>query len=165
MTEDRPLGVLFVCLGNICRSPLAEAIFTTMAHERGVHPRFDIDSCGIGGWHEGEPADHRTIRVGQRHGVRVTSIARKVRPGADFARFHHLIAMDRANKRDLITLGAPESRVRLVRSFDPASPGQELDVPDPYTGADADFLEVFRQLRASCGGLLDELLKGATGPP
>ncbi|MEX2219015.1 MAG: low molecular weight protein-tyrosine-phosphatase [Phycisphaerales bacterium] len=154
-------GVLFVCLGNICRSPLAEGVFIHRARERGVLDRFEVDSCGTGAWHVGECADHRSIAVARRHGIELPSIARQVCP-ADFGRFDWLIAMDRANVHTLSRAGAPAERVRLMRSFDPVMmhrPVHELDVPDPYDWPGDGFEEVFQMLDAACAGLLEYLVE------
>lgn len=149
--------LLFVCLGNICRSPLAEAIFQHKCRERGEH--FVVDSAGLGHWHEGEPADPRTIEVARRFGIEVSSVARQIRPD-DLTRFDLLLAMDRENRRGLLNLGADPDRVRLMRSFDAALrgvPEHELDVPDPYLGGPEGFVEVYHMLDAACEGLLDAL--------
>jgi protein-tyrosine phosphatase len=152
--------VLFVCLGNICRSPLAEAIFIELARRRGVLERFEVDSCGTGGWHVGGPADERSIQVARRHGIRIDHVARQVDPSRDFARFDWLIAMDRSNASNLQRLGAPAEKVRLMRSFDLAE-GQAQDVPDPY-GWDGDgFQATYDLLLAACRGLLNSLLANA----
>lgn len=158
--DDR-IGVLFVCLGNICRSPLAEAIFMNHAAQRGTTDAFDIDSAGTGAWHVGERADRRSISTGRAHGITVASIARKVNPDRDFARFDRLIAMDRSNRSDLISMGAQPQRVELIRSFDPMldkADERSLDVPDPYYGPGDGFERVYAMLDAACAGLLDTLL-------
>ena len=152
-------SVLFVCLGNICRSPLGEAIFIHKARAAGVLDAMVIDSAGIGHWHIGQPADPRSIAVGRHHGVDVASIARQVEH-LDIERFDLLLAMDRENRRDLLELGAPESQVRLMRSFDPAMEDvreRELDVPDPYLGGREGFEAVYQMLDAACEGLLSML--------
>ena len=153
-------GLLFVCLGNICRSPVAEGVFLHQAAARGVLERFDVDSCGVGHWHVGEPPDGRAVATAKRHGVHLPSIGRQVDPAADFARFDLLLAMDNSNRQALLRLGAPEDRVRLMRSYDPTLAGaedHELDVPDPYYGRPEGFDKVFAVLERACGGLLDEL--------
>jgi protein-tyrosine phosphatase len=161
MAEDGRTGVLFVCLGNICRSPLAEGIFIDMARRRGVLEQFDIDSCGTGNWHIGECADSRSLAVARRHGIELQCIGRQLDPKRDFARFDWIIAMDRSNLRNLLSAGAPEGRTRLMRSFDPAlerRPLHELDVPDPYDWPGDGFESVYQMLHAACGGLLEFLL-------
>ncbi|MEZ6242862.1 MAG: low molecular weight protein-tyrosine-phosphatase [Phycisphaerales bacterium] len=151
-------GVLFVCLGNICRSPLAEGIFIHMARERGVLDRFDVDSCGTGAYHVGERADPRSIRVAKKHGIDLPSIARQFEPRADIERFDLILAMDRQNRRHLVRAGALEDRVRLMRSYDPTlAVEDEMDVPDPYYGAGDGFQTVYEMLTRACAGLLDSL--------
>src|SRR5688572_13800322 len=98
-----PTRVLFVCLGNICRSPLAEGVFSSLVHARGLEARYRIDSAGTGGWHAGERPDARAIAVARRNGVQLTSLARQVEP-ADLEEFDYLIAMDRENLRELTAL-------------------------------------------------------------
>lgn len=157
---DNRTGVLFVCLGNICRSPLAEGVFLCLAGKRRIADRFDVDSCGTGGWHVGEAPDPRTIEVATKHGVRLPSIARVLDPHEDFTRFGWIIPMDRQNKHDLLAEGAPAARVRLLRSYDPAlagAPEEELDVPDPYWDEADGFDLVYEMIRAACVGMLAEL--------
>jgi protein-tyrosine phosphatase len=162
-----PYRILFVCSGNICRSPLAEGIFRELARARGLALRFEVDSAGTHGLHAGEPADPRARAVGQRHGVPVTSIARAVEAG-DFHRFDLIVAMDRGHLRDL-RRQCPEGlrgRLRLMREFDHA--GAPLDVPDPYYGALDGFEDVYDMLTVSCRRLLDALARGedlAVGTP
>jgi protein-tyrosine phosphatase len=165
VSAGAPTGVLFVCLGNICRSPLAEAVFIHQARARGVLERFDVDSCGMGAWHAGECADPRSIGTAQRYRVPMDHVARQLDPRTDFERFHHLIAMDRSNLRAILGAGSRHgleaSRVRLLRSFDPAlrgAPEHELEVPDPYYGGDEGFDTVYRMVDSACAGLLDHLL-------
>jgi protein-tyrosine phosphatase len=151
----QPTRVLFVCLGNICRSPLAEAIFLHMIDERGVVNRFIVDSCGTGGWHEGNPADPRSIQVGAKNGISVDSIARQFRD-TDIDGFDLVIAMDRSNEKNLIKLGVDPERIRRMRSFDPDTPNGP-DVPDPYYGGDDGFDKVYEMLVRSCQGLIDAI--------
>ncbi len=153
--RSEPTGVLFVCLGNICRSPLAEGIFIHLARERGVLGRFSIDSCGTGGWHAGEPADPRSIAVAAKHGIELPSRARKFDPAADIDGFDWLIPMDRQNHRDLRDHGVPERKLKLILDFHPQPPTRE--VPDPYYGGPDGFDKVYQMLVRSCEGLLDSL--------
>jgi protein-tyrosine phosphatase len=136
-----PTRVLFVCLGNICRSPAAEGVFRHLAAEAGIEDRFVIDSAGTGAWHTGELADRRMRQAASRRGIDLTSRARQVTP-ADFDTFDHIIAMDTSNLRDLKAI-APKKhagKLRLFRDLDPDEPG--TDVPDPYYGGPDDFDEV-----------------------
>jgi len=147
--------VCFVCSGNICRSPLGEAIFRQQAREAGLDGRFAIDSAGTHGYHEGELADARARRVGERRGVAVTSRARPV-VATDFERFDLILAMDRGHLREL-RARCPEplkSRIRLMREFDDPPGG---DVPDPYYDGEDAFEDVFDMLEPCCRRLLDEI--------
>ncbi len=161
--SDR-IGVMFVCLGNICRSPLARAVFEHRASALGVADRFEVDSCGTGHWHEGRGADPRSVRVAARHGIALMHVAKQFNAVRDLPRFRHLIAMDTQNVRDLISMGASSDRIRLLREFDPALAGvagAALHVPDPYYGGPDGFEEVFRMIRDACDGLIPRLLAGA----
>jgi protein-tyrosine phosphatase len=149
--------LLFVCTGNICRSPLAEAIFRHQAEQAGRAADFEVDSAGTHGYHTGEQADARARRVGEERGVAVTSRAREVRD-ADFQRFDLILAMDRGHLRELrgrcpVPL---RDRIRLMREFGEPPAG---DVPDPYYSDDEAFEEVFELLEGCCRGLLAELTR------
>jgi protein-tyrosine phosphatase len=143
--------ILFICAGNICRSPMAEAIFAHLAAQAGRAHEFHIESAGTGGWHTGEKPDVRTIRVLEERGIAWRSTARQI-SRHDFERFHHLVAMDSANLDDLLNVGAPPERVSLMLSWNPSSPVTE--VPDPYYGSLADFESVFDLLEPACRELL-----------
>lgn len=148
-----PTRVLFVCLGNICRSPLAEGIFGRIAAERGLD--VEIDSAGTGDWHVGRPCDPRSHKVGTARGCRMDMIGRQFEP-ADFDRFDYIVAMDRMNLRDLQRMrGAKREKVHLMRSFDRTAESDE--VPDPYTGTATDFDDVAAMLEKACAGLADEI--------
>jgi protein-tyrosine phosphatase len=154
--------VLFVCLGNICRSPLAKAVFTDAARRRSVDHLFDIDSCGTGHWHAGEGADRRAIHAAANHGLTLIHTARQLEPTSDFVRFQLVVAMDRENRKSLLARGAAPERVRLMRSFDGRLTGDH-DVPDPYYGTGDGFETVFQMLTTACEGLLDQLLSSQSG--
>jgi protein-tyrosine phosphatase len=154
LASDRPFRVLFVCSGNICRSPLAEAVFRAQVREAGLKARFEIDSAGMHGYHEGEGADPRTCRMAKRFGVDVTSISRPVRP-RDLERFDLLVAMDRGHRRQLLAMGADPDRVVLMRDYEPEADGP--DVPDPYYGGDQGFEAVHHLVVRACRGLLEDL--------
>ncbi|MBL9031400.1 MAG: low molecular weight phosphotyrosine protein phosphatase [Phycisphaerae bacterium] len=156
------VGVLFVCTGNICRSPLAEAAFIARARAAGALDHLEIDSCGTGGWHAGEPADARSIAVARRAGIPIDHVAREFDAAADPVRFRWHIPMDRSHERFLLRAGVPSDRVILMRHFDPASRdlfGDGLDVPDPYYGTPADFERVLRMVDAAAEGLLRFVLE------
>lgn len=159
--SDQPVGVLFVCLGNICRSPAAKGIFQHLVKARGVERRFAIDSCGTGGWHVGNGADPRTIAVMAVNRVPLAHAARRFAGADDLDRFHWILAMDLQNVRDLERMGAPRQRVRLLRSFDPALAGLGEDrqqVADPYYGGEEGFQVMFDHLTAACEGFLEHAL-------
>jgi protein-tyrosine phosphatase len=152
------MRILFVCMGNICRSPTAEGVMRRLLEEAGLTDRVEVESAGTGGWHVGAPPDERATLAARRRGVTLAGAARQVR-AADFRDFDLLIAMDRANLRELLAAAPDEEaaeRVRLLREFDPASSG-DLDVPDPYYGGDRGFETVLDMVEAACRGLLDEL--------
>ncbi len=159
MTSPKTPGlhrVLFVCSGNICRSPLAEAIFKSLAQKAGLDSRFVVDSAGTHGFHEGDQADPRTRRVGRKHGLDVDSIARPV-VDEDFDRFDLIIAMDRGHRRELMARAGAgrEAAIRLMREFDPGS--RDHDVADPYYGGEDGFETMYSVLLPACRGLLDSL--------
>jgi len=151
------MRLLFVCSGNICRSPLAEAIFASLVRAEGLEDRFELDSAGTGDWHEGERADPRARRVGEGHGAPVTSIARTIHD-SDFDRFDLILAMDRGHQRQLLRRCPPahQAKIRLMREYD--DPGSAPDVPDPYYGALDGFERVYAMLSVCCRNLLRTLL-------
>ena len=158
MSTHSRTSVLFVCLGNICRSPLAEGVFQHLVEERGIGARFVVDSAGTGGWHVGESPDPRSTQVAAAHGIRLDGSARRLEAD-DLREFDHLIVMDRQNLRDvqhLQELYGGEAEIRLLREFDDQA-GQDLDVPDPYYGGPDGFERVFRMVSRSCEGLLAAL--------
>jgi len=152
-------SILFVCLGNICRSPLAEGLFLHRAREINAHERFRVDSCGTGGWHAGERPDPRAIAVARKNGVELPGVARRLDPRAD-ARFDLIVPMDPSNRDHLLEAGLPAERVRLLRSFDPRLAGaldEEQSVPDPYHGGPEGFDAVFAMIDSAVLGMLEEL--------
>jgi protein-tyrosine phosphatase len=157
-----PFRVLFVCLGNICRSPMAEAVFRARGAKAGLADRVEVSSAGTAGWHADRPADPRTVAALRRAGYPLDHRARQF-VAAWFDQHDLVIALDRANLQDLRAL-APDreraDRVRLLRSYDPEA-GADLDVPDPYYGDDASFDDVLTQVVAACAGLLAEVRREA----
>ncbi len=162
MSEAEPTSVLFICLGNICRSPLAEGVYLHQARAAGaaVH----AESCGTGSWHVGERPDRRALAVARKHGVELPSLARQIDPGTDFERFGVLAPVDASTRDRVLRLGAPAERTHLVMGFHPDWQGREdeaPDVPDPYYGDDSGFDEVYGMLVGACGGLLEAVRRGA----
>ena len=155
-----PIRVLFVCMGNICRSPTAEGVMRSLVAQAGLQESIELDSAGTGSWHVGSPPDARASATARTRGVSLEGSARQVRR-ADFDDFDLLIAMDAANVRELRGLADGDeqrAKVRLLREFDAASAATgELDVPDPYYGAPGGFEEVFDIVQAGCEGLLAEI--------
>ena|SRR6188768_1818852 len=152
------LRLCFVCLGNICRSPIGEGVMRHLLQGAGLADVVEVDSAGTAGYHAGEPPDARARAAGRRLGVEVGGRARQFkRP--DFERFDYVLAMDRSNFDDLAELaGDPKLRERLhlLRSFEPGSPAG-ASVPDPYYGDDEDFDDVVRICLAACAPLLEML--------
>ena len=158
------MRLLFVCLGNICRSPTAEGVMRSIVEREGLEDQIDLDSAGTGAWHIGSSPDDRARRTAAGRGIDLAGRARQVRP-EDFESFGLVLAMDRENERLLKALARDEqerSKVRLLREFDPASVATgELEVPDPYYGAHGGFEEVLDLVQAACEGLLGEIRSGA----
>ncbi len=161
--QESPVRLLFVCLGNICRSPTAEGVMRSLIAREGLEDEIETDSAGTGAWHAGSAPDARASASAAAHGVTLAGAARQVRL-EDFERFELILAMDGENLRDLRTLAQgpeQEARVRLLREFDPeAVAARDLDVPDPYYGTPGGFEEVFEMVSAACEGLLAELRAG-----
>ena len=155
--DARRTSVLFVCLGNICRSPLAEGVFQHLVDEAGASDRFEIDSAGTGAWHVGERPDARAEMVASQHGVHLDSRARQV-TNEDLTQFDYIIAMDRENLRKLERMAGAtgsEAHISLLRDFDEDGDGDE--VPDPYYGGASGFEVVYEMVHRSCQRLLDKL--------
>jgi protein-tyrosine phosphatase len=151
------VNILFVCLGNICRSPTAEGVMAKLVAEAGLGDQIELDSAGTGAWHVGEPPDARARAAASARGIELDSVARQVRV-EDFERFDLILAMDASNQHALRRLAPEEAareKVRLLREFDPASADlHDLDVPDPYYDSQRGFEIVLDQVQAACEGLL-----------
>ncbi len=142
--------MVFVCSGNICRSPIAEKVFAAELARAGLAEGVRVSSAGTGGWHVGDPADARAAAVLRAAGYPTEHRARQVDAatlGADL-----IVALDDTHRRALAGAGA--GRVRLLRSFDPAAP-ERAEVPDPYYGGDDGFAEVLAMIQAAVPGMLD----------
>jgi protein-tyrosine phosphatase len=153
--------ILFVCLGNICRSPTAEAVMRGLIAESRLDGEVEVESAGTGNWHLGEPPDARAVDAASARGVELEGAARQV-DAADFDAFDLLVAMDRSNRDELLRMARDDEargRVRLLREF---GDGEELDVPDPYYGGDESFAEVLEVVERCCAALLEEIRAGRT---
>lgn len=150
--------IVFVCLGNICRSPTAEGVMRHVVAEAGLEDQFMIDSAGTGAWHAGSAADARSQAEAERRGLHLDSIARRFLP-EEHGEWDLVIAMDRENLTDLRATAPDEetaAKVRLLRDFDPTAP-EGAEVPDPYYGGEDGFRDVFDMVERACRGLLAEL--------
>ena len=150
-----PTAILFVCLGNICRSPLAEAAFRAEAERRGLD--VEVDSAGTGGWHVGEPPDPRAQAVAVRHGVDISRLrARRVAPD-DFGSFDHIVALDGDNLKALEAMRPDGARARLSLLLDHVRGRTGEAVADPYYGGEARFDEAWRDVSLGARALADKL--------
>lgn len=147
--------VLFVCLGNICRSPGAEAVFRVLTEKKGIAGDFEIDSAGTSGWHEGEPADRRMQHHAEKRGYNLTSLSRPVKPETDFDKFDYIIAMDRENLEELKRMTFhPGYLKKLFLITDFARKYSYDGIPDPYYGGENGFELVLDLLEDAGEGLL-----------
>ncbi len=151
---DRPIRVLFVCMGNICRSPMAEGAFRKLLRERGLEARFEVDSAGTGAWHAGEPMDPRARRVLEREGAYFPHVARQM-TREDAQRYDHILVMDRENLAEVLRR-FPEARAKVRLLLDHLGGGE---VPDPYYGDLQDCLEAYWTIEAGVRAFLDHLLE------
>jgi protein-tyrosine phosphatase len=151
--------LLFVCMGNICRSPTAEGVMRGLLREQRLEQLVEVDSAGTGAWHLGSPPDERATAAARSRGVTLEGAARVVTP-SDFEDFDLILAADRRNLGELRAAAPAGARARLhlLREFDPASRGApDLDVPDPYYGGPDGFEHVLDLVDAACRGVLDAL--------
>lgn len=151
--------ILFVCLGNICRSPLAEAIFKHKIKEKGLQAQFEVHSCGTANYHVGTTPDPRTIKNALRNGVVIDHLGRQLSKN-DLVAYDFIIAMDKSNHANISKLENARDhslKIKLMRSFDLTPTGDE--VPDPYYGDEADFQNVFDILSHSVDSFIDFLEK------
>jgi len=156
----RLVRVLFVCMGNICRSPLAEGLFRKVVQDRGLADRIEVDSAGTGSWHVGEPPDRRMQETALRHGVDLSDQAARQFEAEDLDAFDHIFVMDRDNLNDVLYLDRDErsgGKVRLFREFDPEP--DDFQVPDPYYGGDGGFENVYSIVERTANVLLDRLVE------
>ncbi|MFM7087188.1 MAG: low molecular weight protein-tyrosine-phosphatase [Cyanobium sp.] len=156
-TSSRPTRVLFVCLGNICRSPAAEGVFLHLLQRQGLSEAFEVDSAGTGGWHVGKPADARMLAAASRRGIALPSRARQLEP-EDLQRFDHILTMDDDNLSAVRSLAARHGgSARIAPITGHCRQLRSREVPDPYYGGAAGFEQVLDLLEDACAGLLQDL--------
>lgn len=157
ITKKNPFKIVFVCLGNICRSPTAEGVFQHLVNERGLQAYFYVDSAGTSAYHIGEKANSKSRKTASDHGIELRTRARRFE-AEDLQMFDLIVVMDKENLENVKVLDSEsifEDKVVLLREFDPAPTGGE--VPDPYYGGIDGFQNVFNIVKRSCKVLLDEL--------
>lgn len=155
---SRPVRVLFVCLGNICRSPLAEGVFQRKVAEAGLEDRVEVDSAGTSGYHAGAPADARMCATAAAHGTALDALRSRALERSDLSYYDHVFVMDRDNLHDTLFLdpdGDHGTRVRLFREFDPTP--EDYQVPDPYYGGDQGFEHVYAIVDRTTDAILERL--------
>lgn len=156
MVDKTTISVLFVCMGNICRSPTAEGVFRHVVEEAGLADRIKVDSAGTHAYHIGEPADRRARAAAERRGISLEGIAARRVRDEDFAGFDYIVAMDRLNHVTLVDQADAEHHDK-IRLFLEYSAGREDDVPDPYYGGSAGFERVLDLVEEASRGLLETL--------
>ncbi|GFQ02121.1 putative low molecular weight protein-tyrosine-phosphatase slr0328 [Phtheirospermum japonicum] len=162
----KPFSVLFVCLGNICRSPAAEGVFRHLVNKKNLDSKFYIDSAGTIDFHEGNQADPRMRSASKKRGIEITSISRPIRP-SDFKDFDLILAMDKQNREDILDAferwrhreplpADADKKVRLMCSY--CKKHDETEVPDPYYGGPQGFVKVLDLLEDACASLLESIV-------
>lgn len=147
------IGVLFVCLGNICRSPMAEAIFRNLVKERGMESRFDIDSAGTGDWHIGDGPHHGTVKKLAEHKISTQGMYSRQLKLEDYDRFDYIVCMDESNIKNALPMLGQQKSSKVFRLLDLIK--DPKDVPDPYfTG---DFEETYQLCLEGCKALLQKI--------
>lgn len=162
MTEQPVVRVLFVCLGNICRSPTAHGVFRAKVREQGLQQRVQIDSCGTGDWHIGHPPDARAAAEAAARGYDIGDLRARQVQATDFRDYDYILAMDEQNLADLRALCPDDypGYLGLFLPFDPAA--SVTEVPDPYYGGEEGFALVLDMVEAASDGLLREICSADT---
>ncbi len=153
------INVLFVCLGNICRSPLAEGVFQKLVEDKGLSSQFSVDSCGTSAYHIGELPHHLSRKVAQLHGMELTHRARQL-SSQDYKQFDYILAMDASNLRNMQQVAGfakAKDKVSLLRAFDNQQSSKAVD--DPYGGDMSDFEDCYQIVKESCENLLAKIQK------
>ncbi len=157
MTSKRPVSVLFVCMGNICRSPSAEGVFRHLVNAAGLENQFQIDSAGTHDYHVGDPPDARSMQHATKRGYDLSALRGRQVSRSDFERFDYILAMDEENLANMLRICPPEyqHKVQLFLEF---APDQKLrSVPDPYYGGARGFEEVLDLVESASEGLLSHI--------
>lgn len=151
------IRVLFVCLGNICRSPTAEGVFRDLVGREGLSDRIQTDSCGTSGWHKNDPPDSRAREEARRRGINIEDLKSRETRSSDFSDFDFIIAMDRNNFDTLHAKCPPEHASKILMFLAFAPDVSETEVPDPYYGGPDGFSDVFDMIEAASKGLLHHI--------
>lgn len=163
--NDTPIRVLFVCLGNICRSPTAEGVFRKLVDDEGLSDKIQTDSAGTSGWHIGTPPDPRSMQAALARGVDISDLKARKAVAADFKDFQYVLAMDTSNLQDLTDIQSADSQAKLSRFLDylPTETDANLasysDVPDPYYEGEEGFTLVLDLVEQAAKGLLASIRK------
>ncbi len=153
------IKILFVCLGNICRSPLAEGVFNELVVQKKLNFLLQSHSAGTADYHIGEPADHRTIKIARRHGIEIQHSGRQL-IDADFEEYDYIIAMDQSNYINVTRhsgYGKGKATVAMMRNFDNAA--SDVNIPDPYFGSMEGFEKVYQMLVRANEGFIEYLVE------
>ena len=151
-----PVKILMVCLGNICRSPLAEGILASKLPKND----FLVDSAGTGHWHVGNPPDKRSILTAEKNGIDITNQRGKLFKASFFQEYDYIYVMDTNNYADVINMAKNEDEKKKVQLIlDELFPGENVDVPDPYNGIQSNFDQVFEMLDEACDSIANKLLE------
>lgn len=152
-----PVRLLVVCLGNICRSPVAEGVLRARIATSTLAGNVELDSAGTGDWHVGEPPDRRAIASAASHGVDISGLRARQLSAADYRDFDWLLCADRANLRDVRARAPSDARARIALLLDWAGVEDEGEIPDPYTGGAAQFEHVYQLLDRAADGTIARL--------
>jgi len=151
--------VLFVCLGNICRSPTAEGVFRRLVEEQGLDDRIQIDSAGTHAYHVGSPPDHRAQAAALQRGIDMSGLRGRQVDEGDFYMFDYVLAMDKSNEYNLLAISPPDHDATMCLFMEYAESWSDDEVPDPYYGGDAGFERVLDMIEDAAEGLLADIRK------
>ncbi|QKI88914.1 low molecular weight protein-tyrosine-phosphatase [Thiomicrorhabdus xiamenensis] len=153
----KKVSVLFVCLGNICRSPTAHAVFRKLVIDEGLAKQIEIDSAGTAAYHVGNPPDSRSTQVAQGRGIQMNDLRARAVDFGDFYQFDYILAMDHSNYSNLYEMALPEHREKLHMFLQFTEEFEETEVPDPYYGGPQGFDHVFDLVESASRGLLEHI--------